>query len=171
MKDYYAILGVPREAEADLIKATYLALSKIYHPDIYKGDKKYALKRMQEINEAYAQAYAQDCSIAKAETDVLGISHADDGLHAGIEWQFSVLLVNVIGRHQLAIRPDSAAPKDQTGTLSAARNTHRRRGQLRPRLRHAALPGRGRRRRSSGFPGSPDQFQLPRQLKLQRVSQ
>ena len=53
MKDYYAILGVPREAEADLIKATYLALSKIYHPDIYKGDKKYALKRMQEINEAY----------------------------------------------------------------------------------------------------------------------
>ncbi|MGY8826967.1 MAG: HDOD domain-containing protein [Candidatus Latescibacterota bacterium] len=93
----------------------------------------------EEINEAYAQAYAQDCSIAKVETDVLGISHADDGLHAGIEWQFSVLLVNVIGRHQLAIRPDSAAPKDQTGTLSAARNTHRRRGQLRPRLRHAAL--------------------------------
>tara|TARA_B110000503_G_scaffold133040_1_gene209883 strand:- start:82 stop:900 length:819 start_codon:yes stop_codon:yes gene_type:complete len=53
MKDYYAILGVPREAEADLIKATYIALSKIYHPDIYRGDKKYALKRMQEINEAY----------------------------------------------------------------------------------------------------------------------
>ena len=51
IKDYYAILGVPREAEADLIKATYLALSKIYHPDIYKGDKKYALKRMQEIND------------------------------------------------------------------------------------------------------------------------
>ena len=53
MNDYYSILDVPREAEADLIKATYLALSKIYHPDIYKGDKKYALKRMQEINEAY----------------------------------------------------------------------------------------------------------------------
>lgn len=53
MKDYYAILGVPRDAEIDLIKATYLALSKIYHPDIYKGDKKYAQKRMQEINEAY----------------------------------------------------------------------------------------------------------------------
>lgn len=53
MKDYYAILGVPREAEADLIKATYIALSKIYHPDIYRGDKKYALKRMQEINEAH----------------------------------------------------------------------------------------------------------------------
>ena len=53
MKDYYSILGVPREAEADLIKATYIALSKIYHPDVYKGDKKYAEKRMKEINEAY----------------------------------------------------------------------------------------------------------------------
>ena len=53
MKDYYSILGVPREAEVELIKATYLALSKIYHPDIYKGDKKFAEKRMQDINEAY----------------------------------------------------------------------------------------------------------------------
>ena len=53
MKDLYSVLGVPREAEADLIKATYIALCKIYHPDVYKGDKKYALKRMQDINEAY----------------------------------------------------------------------------------------------------------------------
>ena len=53
MKDFYSILGVPEGASSDLIKATYLALSKIYHPDQYKGDKKYATKRMQEINEAY----------------------------------------------------------------------------------------------------------------------
>lgn len=53
MKDYYSILGVPREAEVDLIKATYLALSKIYHPDVFKGDKKFAQKRMQDINEAF----------------------------------------------------------------------------------------------------------------------
>ena len=53
MKDYYSILGVPREAEVELIKATYLALSKIYHPDVFRGDKKFALKRMQDINEAY----------------------------------------------------------------------------------------------------------------------
>ncbi len=53
MKDYYSILGVPREAEVELIKATYLALSKIYHPDVYKGDKKFAEIRMQDINEAY----------------------------------------------------------------------------------------------------------------------
>ena len=54
MKDYYSILGVPREAEVDLIKATYLALSKIYHPDVYMGDKNFAKEKTQEINEAYA---------------------------------------------------------------------------------------------------------------------
>ena len=53
MKDYYSILGLPREATAELIKATYLALSKIYHPDVFKGNKTFAQKRMQEINEAY----------------------------------------------------------------------------------------------------------------------
>ena len=44
MKDYYFILGIPREAEADLIKATYLALSKIYHPDVFRGDKKSTIR-------------------------------------------------------------------------------------------------------------------------------
>lgn len=53
MKDYYSILGVTQEADLDLIKATYLSLSKIYHPDIYKGDKKFAEGKMKELNEAY----------------------------------------------------------------------------------------------------------------------
>ena len=45
MKDYYSILGVPKKADEELIKATYLALSKIYHPDLYQGDKNFAEKR------------------------------------------------------------------------------------------------------------------------------
>lgn len=53
MKDYYSILGVPKEADGELIKAIYLALSKIYHPDVYKGAKNFAEKRMKEINQAY----------------------------------------------------------------------------------------------------------------------
>ena len=53
MKDYYSILGVPKEADDELIKATYLAISKIYHPDVYQGDKNFAEKRMKEINEAF----------------------------------------------------------------------------------------------------------------------
>ena len=53
MIDYYQILGVPRNAPQTLIKKTYTALQKIYHPDIYMGDKSFATKKVQEINEAY----------------------------------------------------------------------------------------------------------------------
>ena len=53
MKNYYEILGVPKNASYDEINAIYKALARIYHPDIYKGDKKHAQVKMQEINEAY----------------------------------------------------------------------------------------------------------------------
>jgi len=53
MKDYYSILHVLPSAEIDVIKAAYRALSRKYHPDTYAGDKAYAGKRMQEINDAF----------------------------------------------------------------------------------------------------------------------
>ncbi|MFT5089581.1 MAG: putative nucleotidyltransferase with HDIG domain [Candidatus Latescibacterota bacterium] len=66
----------------------------------------------EEINDIIAKAYAEDCSMVKAETDVLGINHADAGLHAGMEWQFPVLLVNVIGRHHWPL--DQILPRLKT---------------------------------------------------------
>ena len=53
MIDYYQILGVPRNAPQSLIKKTYAALQKIYHPDVYVGDSSFATQKIQEINEAY----------------------------------------------------------------------------------------------------------------------
>jgi curved DNA-binding protein len=50
-KDYYAILGVLPEAEAEVIRAVYLALSKKYHPDSNDGSA--SNDRQREINEAY----------------------------------------------------------------------------------------------------------------------
>jgi curved DNA-binding protein CbpA len=50
-KDYYATLGVLPTAEDFVIQAAYRALSKVYHPDRYKGDD--ADQKMAEINEAY----------------------------------------------------------------------------------------------------------------------
>ena len=47
-----------------------------------------------------------------AETNVLGISHADAGLYAGMEWKFPVLLVNVIGRHHWPL--DKIIPRLKT---------------------------------------------------------
>jgi curved DNA-binding protein len=51
-KDYYATLGVPREASEEDIKKAFRKLARQYHPDVAK-DKKQAEERFKEINEAY----------------------------------------------------------------------------------------------------------------------
>ena len=51
-KDYYNVLGVPRGATADDIKAAYRKLARKCHPDVNPGDKA-AEKRFKEINEAH----------------------------------------------------------------------------------------------------------------------
>jgi curved DNA-binding protein len=51
-KDYYAILGVPRDASAADIKKAFRKLARKHHPDVAK-DKKAAEEKFKEINEAY----------------------------------------------------------------------------------------------------------------------
>jgi curved DNA-binding protein len=51
-KDYYQILGVPRNASASDIKGAYRKLAMQYHPDRNPGDKQ-AEERFKEMNEAY----------------------------------------------------------------------------------------------------------------------
>lgn len=50
MKDYYAILGVPKGAGADEIKRAYRKLAHQYHPD--KAGKEHE-EKFKEVNEAY----------------------------------------------------------------------------------------------------------------------
>ena len=52
-KDYYKILGVPRNATQEEIKKAYRRLALKYHPDRNKGNRE-AEERFKEINEAYA---------------------------------------------------------------------------------------------------------------------
>lgn len=51
-KDYYAALGVSRDATADDIKKAFRKLARKYHPDVSK--ERDAEARMKDINEAYA---------------------------------------------------------------------------------------------------------------------
>ncbi|MBC7558918.1 MAG: DnaJ domain-containing protein [Dermatophilaceae bacterium] len=52
-KDFYAILGVPADADSTAIKKAYRKLARTLHPDQAPGDAK-AEKRFKEIGEAYA---------------------------------------------------------------------------------------------------------------------
>lgn len=51
-RDYYEILGIPRNASGDDIKAAFRKLARQYHPDVSK--EPHAEERFKEINEAYA---------------------------------------------------------------------------------------------------------------------
>ena len=50
-RDYYEVLGIPRDAQDDDIKKAFRRLARQYHPDVNKS--KDAEARFKEINEAY----------------------------------------------------------------------------------------------------------------------
>lgn len=55
-RDFYAILGVPRDANKNQIKRAYRKLAMKWHPDKNKDDPK-AQERFQDLSAAYEVCY------------------------------------------------------------------------------------------------------------------
>ncbi len=84
-KDYYKILEVDKNAEADEIKKAYRKLARKYHSDVNPGDKE-AEQRFKEINEAQAVLANPD---KRAKYDRLGASrraHLSTGDEINFDW-------------------------------------------------------------------------------------
>ncbi len=75
-RDYYEVLGVPKDATIDQIKASYRKLAMQYHPD--RNKSKDAEEKFKEISEAYA-VLSDDSK--RAEYDRFG--------HEGIQGRYS----------------------------------------------------------------------------------
>ena len=78
-KDYYGILGVPKNASAADIKKAYRKLAQQFHPDANAGNKD-AEERFKEISSAYDVVGDQDRRTRDVESVlVLGEFRADRG--------------------------------------------------------------------------------------------
>lgn len=84
-KDYYKILGVPRNASTEEIRKAYRKLAMQYHPDRNPDDKQ-AEERFKEINEAYQ--VLKDAQ-KRAHYDRLGSAYSSwqqRGAPGGFDW-------------------------------------------------------------------------------------
>ncbi len=84
MKDYYEILGVPRNASPDDIKKAFRKLAHAHHPDKAHGDE----GKFKEVNEAY-QVLGDEKK--RAQYDRFGTSQFSQGAGGGHEqsWDFN----------------------------------------------------------------------------------
>ena len=78
-RDYYEVLGVPKDASADDIKKAYRKGAMKYHPDRNPGDKE-AEQKFKEIGEAYEVLSDPD---KKVRYDQYGFAGVDPNFGAG----------------------------------------------------------------------------------------
>lgn len=81
-RDYYEVLGVPRNATESEIKKAYRRLARKYHPDVAEN-KKEAEEKFKEISEAYEVLMDKD---KRANYDRFGHAFTDQAFRGGFDW-------------------------------------------------------------------------------------
>jgi curved DNA-binding protein len=81
-KDYYAALGVPRDADPEAIKKAYRKLARQHHPDVSKDAG--AEARFKDVAEAYATLKDPE---KRAAYDALGSRRSGEEFSPPPQWQ------------------------------------------------------------------------------------
>lgn len=157
-KDYYATLGVPRDAAAADIKKAFRKLARKYHPDVSK--EKDAEEKMKELNEANAvlsdpekraaydqvgRGYRPGQEFRPPPDWDAGFEFSGDGRHGGDAGDFSGFFEELFGRAARSGRTGAhsgAHPGAHFGTgggTGAAGGTHGRQFQARGQDHHAKV--------------------------------
>ena len=80
-KDYYAILGIERAADADAIKKAYRKLARKYHPDVSKDPK--GEEKFKDVAEAYQTLKDTE---KRAAYDRLGSHQSGEDFRPSPDW-------------------------------------------------------------------------------------
>jgi len=86
MSDYYATLGVPRDADAEQIKKAYRKLAMEFHPDRNQGSKE-AEARFKEVAEAYEVLRDPERRARYDRFGAEGVRGGPGGFQGGIDIQ------------------------------------------------------------------------------------
>jgi len=134
-KDYYDILGVPRNASKEEIKKAFYKLAHQYHPDASNNAteavKRLAEEKFKEINEAYSVLYANKSRIqydqtpnysqseyseSKEKTEGVDLKKTYNYIRYGVV--FVVVTLVIIGIFSGENNNDSTNPTNLSGTNS-----------------------------------------------------
>ena len=94
-RDYYEILGVPRNASLDDLKAAFRQQARQYHPDVNKSPD--AEERFKEINEAYAVLSDDDRRSVYDRFGHAGLRGAGGMPNFSVDFDFSDIFGDLFG--------------------------------------------------------------------------
>ena len=120
MKDPYQVLGVPRDATDEQIKAAYRQLARKYHPDNYSPTDplaELATEKMKEINEAYDAIQRERSGRGTADDQSGGARRSGvetDGFDTSSPYYEIRVLINQRRYGQAAKKLSDIPPSDRT---------------------------------------------------------